>query len=510
MTPSTQLKILLVEDEPNDAELIAYKLRREGLVFGSKRVQTMESLVEALGEFDPDIVLCDNNLPGFDARSAIQVTHAAHPELPIIVVTGTLEDEAAVELVRIGANDYVRKDRLERLPLAVTAALEAARQHRLQKASDAAMLVSELRHRRQFETAMDGILVASAETQEIYDVNQSLVDLLGYSRDDCLGRTLGQLGIRRLEDGGDLPIELMLRTGDRYQCPAMPLRTNEGRDVEVEVVAVAFRVGQAATIQCNLRDVTYRERMAKELQGKNRELVAASLVKDQFLASMSHELRTPLNGIIGFTGVLLMRLPGDLTPEQEKQLKTVRASADHLLSLINDLLNLAKIESGKMELDRTAVDCKKILEDVCASLGTAAAAKGLSLATNLPWNEVIVTTSQRALLQIVTNLAANAIKFTTSGRVCLEVCKLTTNNERRIEISIVDTGIGIRAEDQEKMFLAFSRIHDDATAREEGTGLGLHISQKLAALIGGRISFASEYGKGTTFVLTLKDDCLDE
>jgi PAS domain S-box-containing protein len=369
MLPNRELKILLLEDAPEDAELIVHALRKGGLVFWSRRVETRQALVDAFIEFNPDILLSDNGLPGFDAGTAIQIASTMCPDLPIVIVTGTLEDEAAVELVKAGASDFIRKDRLSRLPIAVTAALERAHQHRMQEERDAAVLTSELRHRRGFETTMDGIMIADAATQIIYDVNQSLVDLLGYSRADCLGRTLSEIGIRP-ENGEELPVAAMAGTGDRYRCASMPLRARDGRELEVEVAAVVYQVGQEATLQCNLRDVTDQKSLERELRDKNRELEAANLVKDQFLASMSHELRTPLNGILGFTGILLMKIPGDLTSEQEQQLETIRDCGNHLLSLINDLLNLAKIQSGKVELKKEVVDCKRLLNGICASLGT--------------------------------------------------------------------------------------------------------------------------------------------
>ena len=507
MPSNRELKILLLEDAQDDAELIVHTLRKGGLVFGSRRVQTRQALVEAFIEFHPDILLCDNALPGFDAGTAIQIASTICPDLPIVIVTGTLEDEAAVDLVKAGASDFIRKDRLGRLPIAVTVALERAHQRRMQAERDAAVLTSELRHRRRFETAMDGIIVANATTQIIYDVNQSLVNLLGYSRADCLGRTLAEIGVRS-EDGEELPVAEMAGTGDRYQCASMPLRVRDGGELEVEVVAAVYQVGQEATLQCNLRDVTVKKSFEKRLRDKNRQLEAANLVKNQFLASMSHELRTPLNGILGFTGILLMKIPGDLTSEQEKQLKTMRDCGNHLLSLINDLLNLAKIESGNVELGKEAVDCKKLINEICASLGSVAAAKQLQLRSIVPAEEIVVTSTQRAVWQIVTNLAANAIKFTAHGQVSLEVCKVVTNDVSRVEISVVDSGIGVRPADQAKLFLAFSRIDEKANG-QEGTGLGLYISQKLAHFIGGEITLVSEYGKGSKFTLTLPGDAGD-
>jgi two-component system, sensor histidine kinase and response regulator len=211
MPSNREPKILLLEDAPDDAELIAHTLRKGGLVFGSRRMQTRQALVEAFLEFHPDILLCDNALFGSDAATTIQIASTMCPDLPIVIVTGTLEDEAAVELVKTGASDFIRKDRLSRLPIAVTVALETAHQRRMQVERDAAVQRSELCHRRGFETTMDGIMIANAATQKIYDVNQSLVDLLGYSRADCLERTLSEIGIRP-ENGEGLSVAAMAGT----------------------------------------------------------------------------------------------------------------------------------------------------------------------------------------------------------------------------------------------------------------------------------------------------------
>lgn len=219
--------------------------------------------------------------------------------------------------------------------------------------------------------------------------------------------------------------------------------------------------------------------------------------KSLFLANMSHELRTPLNAIIGFTGTLLMKLPGALNPQQDEQLTIVQTSARHLLSLINDLLDLAKIESGNMLVRPEPIALRALLEDVVAMLGPLAAKKGLALTLEAP-REVRISTDSRALKQILLNLGNNAIKFTDTGSVALELKPPGQNHE--LEISVTDTGIGIRPEDQGKLFQAFAQM--DST-RREGTGLGLQLSRHLAQLVGGRIEFSSQQGKGSRFWLTL-------
>src|ERR1700732_4626966 len=161
-----------------------------------------------------------------------------------------------------------------------------------------------------------------------------------------------------------------------------------------------------------IRDITEGRRFERTLQGKDVELENAGRAKDRFLAAMSHELRTPLNAVLGFTGTLLMRLPGPLNADQERQLQTVQSSARHLLSLINDLLDLAKIELGKIELSLEPVVCQSVLEEISSSLRRLAENKGLEFHLNAPESELIVRTDRRALSQILINLVNNAIKFT--------------------------------------------------------------------------------------------------
>jgi PAS domain S-box-containing protein len=249
----------------------------------------------------------------------------------------------------------------------------------------------------------------------------------------------------------------------------------------------------------------------------------ANRAKSEFLSSMSHELRTPLNAIIGFTGTLLMRLPGPLNANQEQQLTTVQRSSKHLLALINDLLDLARIESGKVELNLVPVVCQAVIEEVAGSLRPLAAQKGLAFTVVAPAAPIMVQSDHRALGQILMNLVNNAIKFTDIGEVRVELARETlTTDDRRptadnqelgsvvgrwssVVIRVSDTGIGIAAEDQTKLFTEFGRVESDAVRAREGTGLGLRLSRQLAALLGGTIALSSALGVGSTFTLVLPE-----
>jgi protein-histidine pros-kinase len=251
-------------------------------------------------------------------------------------------------------------------------------------------------------------------------------------------------------------------------------------------------------------DSTERKRVEHTLQEKNAELENANLAKDRFLATMSHELRTPLNAVLGFTGTLLMRLPGPLTADQEKQLRTVQSSAKHLLSLINDLLDLAKIESGKVELQLESFNIQSIIQGVAVALQPMAERKGLRFETRVPPRDLLVRADRRALSQILLNLTNNAIKFTERGSVCLEVVQQQVAGRTVTKFNVADTGVGIRPEDQARLFQAFSQVDASVKRRYEGTGLGLHLSRKLAELLGGKLTLHSEFGQGSTFTFALE------
>jgi protein-histidine pros-kinase len=283
-------------------------------------------------------------------------------------------------------------------------------------------------------------------------------------------------------------------------------RRQNGSEFPVEISMSPLETEEGTLVSSAIRDISERKRIENALQEKNIELEKANQSKDRFLASMSHELRTPLNAILGFTGTLLMRLPGPLTEDQERQLKTVQMSARHLLSLINDLLDVTKIESGKIEYRPELLNCRNIVRDVAESLRPLAEQKGLRYEVNVPDSELMIRTDPRMLSQVLLNLVTNAIKFTDAGSVQVVLAQRQDADGTMMELRVTDTGVGINEEDRDKLFQAFSQLDSSSTRRYEGTGLGLYLSQKLAALLGGKILCDSVGGKGSTFTMLLKAD----
>src|SRR5437867_10696735 len=240
-------------------------------------------------------------------------------------------------------------------------------------------------------------------------------------------------------------------------------------------------------------------RLFKELEGANRELEAASQHKSEFLANMSHELRTPLNAIIGFSEVLSERMFGELNEKQEEYLKDIYASGTHLLSLINDILDLSKIEAGRMELELTDFHLPTALDNALILVRERAGRRSIALHTSIDNPLAEIRADERKIRQVVLNLLSNAIKFTPEGGR-IDVGALPKDGS--VEVSVSDTGVGIAPADQEAVFEEFRQV-GTADKKAEGTGLGLTLCRKFVELHGGRIWVKSQVGVGSTFTFTI-------
>jgi signal transduction histidine kinase len=240
-------------------------------------------------------------------------------------------------------------------------------------------------------------------------------------------------------------------------------------------------------------------RLFNDLAAANRDLKAASQHKSEFLANMSHELRTPLNAVIGFSEVLSERMFGDVNEKQAEYLRDIHASGQHLLSLINDILDLSKIEAGRMELELTDVDLPSTLDSALTLVRERAGRRGIALTLTVDERLGRINADERKVRQVVLNLLSNAIKFTPEGgRIDVRALPVDGN----VEVSVSDTGVGIAPEDQEAIFEEFKQV-GMVSKKAEGTGLGLALSRKFVELHGGRMWVKSQIGAGSTFTFTI-------
>jgi signal transduction histidine kinase len=283
----------------------------------------------------------------------------------------------------------------------------------------------------------------------------------------------------------------MVREGHMIGC----LGVTRGRPGEFPTETIellrTFATQSALAIQ--------NARLFQELADKGRQLEAASRHKSEFLANMSHELRTPLNAVIGFSEVLLQRMFGALNDKQDEYLKDIYASGQHLLSLINDILDLSKIEAGRMELERVAFDLPAAIDNAITLVRERAGRRGIAITRVVDERVGTILADERKVKQVLLNLLSNALKFTPEGGRT-EVRAAV--NDEAVEISVADTGVGIALEDQEAVFEEFRQV-GTADRKVEGTGLGLTLSRKFIELHGGRIWVKSRLGEGATFTFTL-------
>jgi signal transduction histidine kinase len=241
-------------------------------------------------------------------------------------------------------------------------------------------------------------------------------------------------------------------------------------------------------------------RLFQEIEDKSRQLEAASRHKSEFLANMSHELRTPLNAVIGFSEVLLQRMFGALNDKQDEYLKDIYASGQHLLSLINDILDLSKIEAGRMELAPAPFHLPTALENAVTLVKERAGRHGIVLQVNIDPQLGEFVGDERKVKQVLLNLLSNAVKFTPEGgRISLKAGR----RDGAVAISVTDTGIGIAPEDQAAIFEEFRQVGTDDARKLEGTGLGLTLAKKFVELHDGRMWVESELGRGSSFTFTL-------
>jgi GAF domain-containing protein len=349
----------------------------------------------------------------------------------------------------------------------------------------------------------------------------------GYSQDlrESISRTIplaparGSVVGRTVQEGSTVHVPDVL-TDPEYKLPEWAKQAGIRTGLGVPLLREGSPIGVIFLARSIVRPFTDREielattfadqaviamenvRLFDEIQDKNRQLAEASQNKSQFLSSMSHELRTPLNAIIGLTEMMVTNAARFGTEKAQEPLRRVNAAGKHLLDLINEVLDLSKIEAGKLELNVEAIDLARLIEEVMGTAGQLAEKNQNRLIVEAHENLGMLTADSMRLKQILLNLLSNACKFTKEGEVALRVRKVADGRDW-VELAVADSGIGMTAEQQSKLFQDFTQADSLTARRYGGTGLGLAISRKLARMMGGDVNVTSELGKGSVFTVRL-------
>jgi two-component system sensor histidine kinase EvgS len=528
MTPENPLRILFIEDLPSDVDLAVLELRKEKLIFEYTTVCTRVDLIKALKKFRPGLIISDYMMPSFNGLQALKEVKEYNPEIPFILCTGSINEETAVECIKAGAEDYVIKEHMTRLPFAVKEVLE---QQRIQSEKRAAeLLLKENKEKLQSIFSVAPVGIGLVIDRVFIEVNDTFCKMTGYSRKEIIGKnskmvyatreeyeTAGIDKYKDIAENGTGSVETRFKRKDgRILNIFLSLTTLDEHDLTKGVIFSVMDITERKLADEALRkhrdhlEELVNER-TEELSKAKKEADEANRAKSEFLANMSHEIRTPMNAVLGYAELLGFMLE-DKT--QRDYLESIKSSGRSLLTLINDILDLSKIEAGKLELQFEYVNSQSFFSEFERIFSLRLSEKGLifilDISSGTP--EGIYIDDAR-LRQIILNLIGNATKFTEKGSIRLKVyaenpqivnySKGKTEEFIDLIIEVTDTGIGISKEMKEEIFNPFVQGQGQNIKKYGGTGLGLAISQRLVQLMNGTINLDSQLNKGSSFKINI-------
>ena len=553
MATAIPAKILIVDDRPENLLALEAILEPLGktLHFQLVRADSGEAALRHLLHGDFALILMDVQMPGLDGfETAVLIKERElSRHIPIIFVTAISTDQRYVfQGYSSGAVDYISKpfdpdvlkskvtvfvelfqknEQVKRQQKALyrNEQHEAERKHieresELQRAHHQKLLESEARlarFKQTLDATLDCVFIFDAQSLKFSYVNQGAIRQFGYSQQEFLQMTAPDIEI---QDDASSDEKIDFRTliepliqGEEDSLLFQKLaRRKDKRPIPVEIFLQYMNspeTGNSARFVAIVRDITTRKKMEDTLILAKDQAEAANRAKSEFISSVSHELRTPLNAIIGFSKLLQNPRIGPLNEDQEAYIADVVHSAEHLMQLINDLLDLSKIEAGKLALDPAPACLADILTSSLTIVREKARQHNLSLQSEIA-PEIIelppVWMDARKVKQILFNLLSNAAKFTPDGGKIVVAAKLQAATQdgdastpAHAVISVRDSGIGIAPDQQERIFGAFEQVDNSYSKQQQGTGLGLALTKRLVELHGGRVHIESALGQGSTF-----------
>jgi len=502
---SESLRVLILEDSPTDAELVKRELGKSEIVFTSKWVDNRDAFLQGLENFVPDIVLSDYTMPQFNGMEAIELVNRRHPSIPVIIVTGSINEETAVECMKAGAADYVIKESLKRLGPAVKGVLEKRQMKEEKERAEEGLIESEKKYRGLFNDALDMIHIVDKEGR-IIDANPAELKTLGYTRQEYLGKPLIEIvhpeyvAITREKLEKVLEGEII----DKYETA---LVTKDGEKVDVEVAVVPqIEEGNIVAVRAIMRNIT--ERIKAEAEKKELESQFRQVQKMEALGTLAggiaHDFNNILSVIIGYADLAMLKLPeGSL---EIKHLTQVRKGAGRARDLVQQILTFTRQSEQEQKPVYVDLMVKEAIKMLRASMPTT-----IEIRQDIQ-TDLLVISDPTQIHQIMMNLCTNASHAMDEKGGRLEVILSKVDMDvvtagqfpdlalgPYVKLTVTDTGNGMAPAVLERIFDPYFTTK----AKGEGTGLGLSVVHGIVKSCGGAITVVSEPGKGTTFQVYL-------
>lgn len=490
------LHILMLEDDPFDAELNKEQLSLlEEYNCIVHLVATKESYQLALQESVPEIILCDYNIPNYTGLEALNYLKEINSLIPFIFVTGAMIEEVAADAIKAGAWDYVVKDRLFRLPLAIRSVLKLKQEKEIAAIAEAK--ANRLLHAIEQTSAQ--IVITDKEGLIEY-VNKKFTEITGYLPQDVIGKSAHILiPDNDFKEKNKNEFQKLI-DGEVVRGEILSLRKNGTEFWElVSITPIRNEFNQITNYMGVKEDITLRKKMEEDITEARDKAQQSDILKNAFLQNMSHEIRTPLNAIVGFSS--LLSEPESLNAKSIKDYtEIITRSSNQLLAIVTDVLTIASIQTGHETLNMKSFDLNDLMNTLYVTVLEEATVKNIELREpKTEKKNTFIISDEIKLKQILLNLINNAIKFTHEGYV--EFGYRIENKE--IEFFVKDTGIGIDEKNHEEIFENFRQVDPSIHIEYGGTGLGLAISKSYSQMLNGSIRIKSKPNIGTTFFVTI-------
>lgn len=490
-------RLLLIDDNPDDRALVAGQLKCEFPLLEAVEIVDPASFDAALTAGPLSLVVTDFQLRWTDGLTILGIIKQRFPNTPVIMFTGTGTEETAVAAMKAGLDDYVVKSPSNpaRIRSAARSALERAAQRKQLRGQ-------EDRLRAVLATTADAI-IAIDEEGLIDSLNPAAVKCFGYAEAEAIGRSVDELipGFNQALRQWARAELAALKTSIVSNSWEVSGRAKDGTALALELSASHTILDGRPFFTCIMRDVAKRKEQERVLIEARDRAIEADNAKTAFLANISHEFRTPLNAIIGFGEIIAHQLYGPIGDVRyHGYAEDIVASGHHLLSLINDVLDISRVEAGRLELYLDMVDLGKVLRRQIELVLPQAARAGLQIDAEFADNFPRVVGDETRLRQIVLNLLSNAIKFTPSGG---HITVSGWADPDHVAFAVSDTGIGMKPGDVPRALEPFRQLDNSFSKLHQGTGLGLAIVKRLVELHHGHLTIDTEPGRGTRVVVTL-------